>query len=84
MGIYIPGVLKKENFPIAVFADGEIWCNGKRVGKAIEIKEHGRLIDADELEPDENWSATEDGFISFSQFAINNAKTIIPEERGKE
>lgn len=89
MGIYIHGVTfpTKFDYPLEIYinryGDVEAYsADGKELGKAIEVKEHGRLIDTDELEPDENWSDKEDGFISFSQFAINNDKTIIPEDRG--
>ena len=35
-----------------------------------------RLIDADALEPDTEWSEYQDGFISYSWLEINNAPTI--------
>ena len=48
----------------------------------IELPPHGRLIDADALELDAEWSEREDGFISFSSTAIKNAPTIIPADKG--
>ena len=41
-----------------------------------------RLIDADALELDTEWSEYHDGFISYSWLEINNAPTIEP-KRGK-
>jgi hypothetical protein len=46
--------------------------NGK-----ILPKGHGRLIDADELEPDTEWDDYEDGFISYSRNQIKCAIVII-------
>ncbi len=43
-------------------------------------KGHGRLIDADELEPDTEWDHYEDGFISYSRNQIECADTIIEAE----
>lgn len=42
---------------------------------------HGRLVDADALEADTEWDAYDDGFISYSQMAINNAATIVPADK---
>lgn len=50
------------------------WC------PLIEIPPHGRLIDADELETDTEWSEYEDGFASYSRSAILYAPTIIEAE----
>ena len=47
-------------------------------------KGHGRLIDADELELDTEWSYYEDGFISVSQMQIDNADTIVPADTESE
>lgn len=41
-----------------------------------------RLIDADALELDTEWSEYHDGFISYSWLEINNAPTIEP-KRGE-
>lgn len=45
-----------------------------------------RLIDADELEPDTEWSDYYDGFTSYSQSQINGAVEVqaIPLDRIKE
>jgi DNA-directed RNA polymerase subunit RPC12/RpoP len=43
-----------------------------------------RLIDADMLELDTEWSEYMDGFTSYSQFQIDNAPTIEPEVRHGE
>ena len=43
-------------------------------------KGHGRLIDADELEPDTEWDHYEDSFISYSRNQIECADTIIEAE----
>lgn len=42
-----------------------------------------KLIDADELEPDTEWSDYYDGFVSYSQSQINEAEEVkaIPVER---
>ena len=50
----------------------------KALEKATPLpKGHGRLIDADALEPDTEWDNYYDGFISFSPAQIENAQTII-------
>ena len=50
MGIYIKGVaMPKAGAAIVVFPDGDVWSGGKRiakVGTAMEVPPHGRLIDA--------------------------------------
>lgn len=45
-----------------------------------------KLINADELEPDTEWSDYYDGFVSFSQSQINEAEEVkaIPVERLKD
>jgi len=46
----------------------------------------GKLINADELEPDTEWSDYYDGFVSYSQSQINDAEEVkvIPLERLKD
>lgn len=47
----------------------------------VEVKApHGRLIDADELEEDDNWSEWEDGFTSYSRLQISTQPTVIEAE----
>lgn len=52
-GIYIPGMkMPKAGYCFIVFHNGEVWGDGKRIGKvatAVELPPHGRLIDADKL-----------------------------------
>ena len=42
---------------------------------------HGRAIDADELEPDAEWSERQDDYIAYSKAQIRNAPTIIEAEK---
>ena len=53
MSILIPGMkLPKAGYCFIVFHDGEVWGDGKRIGKvgtAIELPPHGRLGDLDAL-----------------------------------
>jgi len=46
----------------------------------------GKLINADELEPDTEWSEYYDGFTSYSQSQINEAEEVkaIPLEKLKD
>ena len=46
----------------------------------VEVPPHGRLIDADALETDTEWSEYEDGFTSYSRSVILYAPTIIEAE----
>lgn len=46
----------------------------------IEVLPHGRLIDADELEADAEWSERYDDYTAFSRAQINAAPTIIEAE----
>ena len=41
---------------------------------------HGRLIDADELEKDAEWSDYYDEYIAYSEYQIGHAPTIIEAE----
>lgn len=110
MGIYIPEMKKPESFEECVFANEFAECTLNedlekcafaRMGKGcplIEVKQHGRLVDIDELiERDKKaFQATIDITKSIRtaeaivethsaiQAALNSAEIIIPEERGKE
>ena len=42
---------------------------------------HGRLIDADKLEPDTEWDDYYDGWCSYSGIQIKNAPTIVEAEK---
>ena len=46
----------------------------------VPVPPHGRLIDADALEPDTDWFHGCDGFTAFSKLAIECAPTIIEGE----
>ena len=47
----------------------------------IEIEQpHGKLIDVDSIEPDAEWDALTDGYISYSQVAIDCAETVLDPE----
>ena len=50
----------------------------------VEVPPHGRLIDADELETDTEWSERYDDYTAFSRAQINAAPTIIEAEEGEE
>lgn len=43
---------------------------------------HGRLIDVDGLELDDNWSDYEDGYTAYSQCQINNTPTVLERTNG--
>jgi len=45
-----------------------------------ELPPHGRLIDADALEPDTSWSEYYDDYIGCSVAQIRNAPTIVEAE----
>lgn len=47
-------------------------------------KNHGDLIDRDELELDTEWDAYYDAYCSYSQMQINNAPTIIGEVKAND
>lgn len=49
----------------------------------IAVPPHGRLIDANNLETDTEWSEYEDDFTSYSRSAILNAPTILEAEEGE-
>ena len=49
----------------------------------VEVPPHGRLIDADELETDTEWTECRDDYTAFSRAQINAAPTIIEAEEGE-
>ena len=94
MSILIKGMEMPQNCDNCLF-DNSIWCllNPKSADMIydiadgrpkwcplIEIPPHGRLIDADALETDTEWSEYEDGFTSYSRSVILYAPTIIEAE----
>ena len=86
MGIYVPGIkLPKEGDCIIVYSDGEVWGDGKPIGKvgtAVELPPHGRLIDADALKNKHHWT---DDFYETEYVEVEDidaAPTIIPAEGG--
>lgn len=85
MSILIKGAssLKEGLYQIQ---DGKIHAYKGKGGKTegydlIEVPTpHGRLIDADELETDAEWSERYDDYTAFSRAQINAAPTIIEAE----
>ena len=74
-GVYIKGITKDDVIGLkSVFRE-----------KVIEVKEHGRLIDADALINDaDDFSKRimlHGGTLVYSQSAIDNAPTVIPSDR---
>ena len=84
MSIYISGVeLPNEEtgvFPVIIFADGSVenLFSHEKIGKAMPVPEHGRLIDADALL---NSVTTEYGWFEVDNEDVKNAPTVIPEDK---
>lgn len=77
MGVYIKGATKEE--VMLALMQSPYWLHDDVA--MVEIKApHGRLIDADELEEDDNWSEWEDGFTSYSRLQISTQPTVIESE----
>ena len=56
-------------------------CDGLESCPLIEVPTpHGRLIDADELEKDAEWSDYYDEYTAYSEYQIGHAPTIIEAE----
>jgi len=66
--------LLADNYKTIPFDGRPDWC------PLIEIEPHGRLIDVDGLEPDTEWDAMTDGYISYSQVAIDCAEMVLEPE----
>lgn len=60
----------------------DIYCEDiYNLERVVEIPTpHGRLIDADDLETDTEWSEYLDGFMSYSWMEIQEAPTILEAE----
>lgn len=77
--------MPKKGKPYAIFYDGEVWCNGKLIGKATELPKHGRLIDADALVKNAVEFYDPYGIINgVTLDEIDDAPTIIPASGGDE
>lgn len=106
MGIYIYGVTFPTNFdyPLEIYinryGDVEAYsADGKQLGVAIEVKEHGRLVDADRMMIEEKGAyitaqailpvndmitkTINDAVHKKIQMLINDTPTVIPEDRGR-
>ena len=91
MGIYIPDMEmpKEESVIILIEQSGSVWKinrderEDELIAEAIEVPNHGRLIDADTLkaywEPDHNRYFDADHFIH----TIECAPTVIPASEGE-
>ena len=107
MGIHIFGVTFPQNFdyPLEIYinryGDVESYsADGKQLGVAIEVKEHGRLVDADRMMIEEKVAfntaqailpvndmitkTINDSVHKKIEMLINDTPTVIPEDRGKK
>ena len=84
MGMEMP---KNGRITIQIGSDGAIYTvNDCKITKEkyekdyilLEVPNHGRLIDADALEPDTEWDERNDGYVSYSWLAVDCAPTVIP------
>ena len=103
MGIHIFGVTFPQNFdyPLEIYinryGDVEAYsADGKQLGKAIEVKEHGRLVDADRMRIEETEAyksaqcilndiitrSINEAVHAKIQMLIDDTPTVIPEDRG--
>lgn len=89
MGIYFHGAeMPKDGNHLVIFSDGEVWRDWerpKKIGTAIELPPHGRLIDADaflaKLKKDPLFPLVEKYGMSG---VIEAQPTIIPADPGGE
>lgn len=88
MSVLIKGMEmpKRKNSIIFETRNGILMCRNLDVldddwYEVIEVPTpHGRLIDADELEVDTEWSDYYDGYQSYSAMQIKYAPTVIESE----
>lgn len=90
MSVLIKGMKmpKDEEVRILLFPNGQVFIdNGvyfleyELEYEAVEVPTpHGRLIDADELEVDTEWSDYYDGYQSYSAMQIKYAPTVLESE----
>ena len=86
MSILIKGMnLPKEEVAVIIYSDGEVRTEGWEKYSAVEVPEHGRLIDADELKKNGCWFPTGTWMeYAVTMSAINNAPTVIPADKDGE
>ena len=85
-GVYIKGMeMPKDEYSyteIQIWGDGKV-CTREGVkliwGKsAIEVPDHGDLIDRSQLEEDGEWDEREDSYVGYSRAQIHGAPAAIP------
>ena len=86
MSVLIKGMKMPKEKPLRIVLNpnGQLFVDhGSRFTEyeTVEVPTpHGRLIDADELEADTEWSERHDDYAAFSRAQINSAPTIIEAE----
>ncbi len=90
MSVLIKGMeMPKEGTVLVINSCGEVWSHTwpamgyirKDKAKAVEVSTpHGRLIDADALEKDAEWSDYYDEYTAYSECQIGHAPTVIEAE----
>ncbi len=85
-GIYLP---QNETYlDLVITADGNVCCfdhEGVSVAKAVELPDHGDLIDRDELMKHGVYMPVEGGNLPLVYLSyVKGAKAVIPAERSEE
>jgi len=96
MGVYVPKLKMPDTCEKCYFSGNShdaLYCTrtGNYVPFDYDIEEHcplieietphGRLIDVDTLEHDTEWDEYCDGYISYSDLAIECAETVLEAEK---
>ena len=97
MGVYISGLEippKGKGAVVILCSSGAVYSGGQKVGTAVPVPPHGRLIDADALmqiirEHDyplkAHFNSTDNGMFTIGiQQAVDEAPTIIPADPAEE
>ena len=89
MSILIKGMnLPKEEVAVIIYSDGEVRTEGWEKYSAVEVPEHGRLIDADAFREDWLYNGANEYVYNTNSVldSIDNEPTVIPadEEEVKE
>ena len=86
-GIYLP---QNETYlDLVITADGNVCCydhEGVSVAKAVELPDHGDLIDRDALFDDNSWDWFNEWGSTVNKQAelVVNAPVVVPAERSEE
>lgn len=85
MGVYIKGMDYPEMLSqtITIMRDGRVFFypSGQKIGEAVEVKKHGRLIDADALVEDLLYDVEKDSVALGDLELVGSEREIIQSDK---